>query len=247
MDLNKFYDTVVLRDILEYTLPGSIVVTGVMLIVGTILAQLGIGFSFFAYLSTIALWQILVLLAISYIIGHVLTAFDVIVLRDDENKVSGEVLQKNEWLKGKMEKVFAEYTRTTASEIKNLLSLKSSTFREIGRAIIHSNQQELYREFVNRHSILSRLFKNMSIALTFLLMSLVTSSIIGWQSLLPIFSAHLLLSVFASTVSVASLCGMIWLFYVRSHRIRSTMIKHTFQILYADYIMSHLSKKKANK
>jgi hypothetical protein len=250
MDLAKFYDTVVLRDILEYTLPGSIVVASAMLISDTILAQVGIHYSFFANLANIPLWQIFVLVAISYLMGHILTAFDSQFFRGDrgeEEKQTREVILKNEWLKGKLVKVFAINTETETADIEKLIMQQPSqvkTLREIARAIIHKNQQELYREFVNRHSIFSRLFKNVSIALTIFLISLVISSIIGWKFLHPLFSAHLFLSIFTSILLVGLISAMIWLLNSRSRRIRSTMIEHTFQILYADYIMSHGSKKK---
>ena len=245
MDLDKFYDTVVLRDILEYTFPGSIVVASAMLVSDTILAQLGIKYSFYANLPTIPLWQILVLLAVSYLMGHILTAFDSHFFRSDENKQTGDVIQKSEWLKGKLVKVLAKYTETTNSDLEKLINKPSeiSTLREIGRAIVHKNQQELYREFVNRHSIFSRLFKNISLALSFFLVSLVTSSIIGWKSLRPFFSTHLILAIFTSVLLVGLISIIIWLLNERSRKIRSTMIKHTFQILYADYIMSQFAKK----
>jgi len=101
----------------------------------------------------------------------------------------------------------------------------------------------LYREFVNRHSIFSRLFKNISLALSFFLVSLITSSFISWKSLRPFFSTHLILAIFTSVLLIGFISTIIWLLNERSRKIRSTMIKHTFQILYADYIMSQSSKK----
>ena len=245
MDLDKFYDTVVLRDILEYTFPGSIVVASMMLLSDSILAKLGIPYSFFANLGNIPLWQILVLLAISYLMGHILTAFDSRFFRNDENNQTVDVIAKNEWLKGKLVKVFAKYTETTSSDMEKLIKESSNvtTLREIGRAIVHKNQPELYREFTNRHSIFSRLFKNVSIALKFLLLSVAISSWVGWASLHPLFSAHPFLTAFISIFLISSIGVIVWLLDERSRKIRSTMIKHTFQILYADYIMSRISKK----
>jgi hypothetical protein len=248
MDLDKFYDNVILRDVLQYTLPGGVVVTSAMIIVDTILAQLNANYSFFANLSTVPLWQVFILLAISYMIGHVLTAFDTHFFRDDESKQTGEIIKRSEWLKGKLVKVFAKYTETTTADMEQLIqeTPNVTTLREIGRAIIHKNQQELYREFINRHSIFSLLFKNMAIALAFFLLSLILSSIINWNSLSKVFSTHVLLAIFISTTLIVLICGTIWLLNERSRKIRSTMIKHTFQIFYADYIMSQISKKNTN-
>ena len=254
MDFGKLYENIVLRDILEYFVPGSIIVLSIAIVADSILNGLGVSYSFLANLSNLLLWQIVALILIAYSMGHLITAIEykLRIIRKEEDKAKDGVknlLSEDNWLKTKLVKAVAEYTDTPEAEVENLLTAESKTaktIRQIGRSIIHARRQQLYREFVSRHSILSRFFRNMSHALTFLLISLIISVVVIWNHISALFQAAPVLFVFSVILVVVVLIAMILLFAYRETKIRKTMIEHTYQIWCVDYMLSRIESLEGN-
>lgn len=76
MDIQKLYESIVLRDILEYLTPGSIILFSLSLITEIFLNVLGIDFSIFELISEGSFLRTVILIGLSYSIGHLLTGVD---------------------------------------------------------------------------------------------------------------------------------------------------------------------------
>jgi hypothetical protein len=94
VNLAEFYDHVVLRDLLEYTAPGVVVMAGGPAAVD--IASFALGFDFpVMHFATAHPWQGLVsLLFFGYLTGHILTA---VQFRGPETNLESETLKDNAW------------------------------------------------------------------------------------------------------------------------------------------------------
>lgn len=244
MDIAKLYESIILRDILEYLTPGSIILFSLCLITEAAIRVLDIKFSIFSAISGGQFLVVVILFAIAYSFGQILTGMDYIWFRGKEISQANEALGGDPFLRKKIVLVVSQYMEVSEQEANEIINEagSASTLRELTRSIIFSRSQSLYRDFVNRHSILSRFCKNMSLALTFLLFSIFISVVFSWKEIFAIFQK----SPFVASVELILIIGLIvcsiYVFTKRSEKLRRIMAKHTFQILYADFINSKLTQ-----
>lgn len=245
MDIEKLYETVILRDILEYFTPGAIVVFSTGLLFESALRAIGAPTSLFQTIFQ-SFTSIIITSVICYAVGHVLTGIDYVVFRGKETTQAIEVLSKNKILYNNTLNTIADYMGIPAYEINDLLNEPQSatTIREISRGLIHARQQSLYRDFVSRHSIFSRFCQNMALALTFFLLATGISSLIAWPILAPFFLISPIVSISSMVILFLLTLFAIRIFSDRAVRLRKIMIKHTFQILYIDSIDTKLGKQR---
>jgi hypothetical protein len=245
MDIAKLYESIILRDILEYLTPGSIILFSICLITEATLRVLGINFSIFNAIIGSQFLGTVVLVAIAYSFGQLLTGLDYIFFRGKEISQANDVLAKDSWLRSKIVIVVSQYMEVSEQEAEKIIDdiESASTLRELTRSIIFSRSQSLYRDFVNRHSILSRFCKNMALALTFSLFSILISVVFSWKEVSAIFQkSPLVVSIWLMLI-IGLIVYSIKVFTNRSNKLRRVMTKHTFQILYADFVNSKLNDK----
>ena len=195
MNLAEFYDHVVLRDLLEYTAPGSVVIAGCAFALD--IANYALGFDLRAAHFVIAHpWHSLAfLLFFGYLMGHILTAFRSSKVGSQEANLVSLALKDNEWFISRVSDAIAAQFRIPKAEARELLvqnkfgskeskskeretKKTAAIVRELGRAIVQLHLPDLYREYVNRHSILSRFCQNMAKGITLALLALITGLIL---------------------------------------------------------------------
>ena len=192
MNLAEFYDHVVLRDLLEYTAPGSVVIAGGAFALD--IANFALGFDLRAAHFVIAHpWHSLVFLLFSgYVMGHILTAIHSWKFRSPETNLVSDALNNNEWFISRVSDVIAAQLRIPKTEARDLLVHKkfvneveerqhkksAEIVRELGRAVVQLHLPDLYREYVNRHSILSRFCQNMAIGIVIALVALIAGLVL---------------------------------------------------------------------
>lgn len=255
MNLSEFYDHVVLRDLLEYTAPGSVVVAGgagALDIVDFALSQdLRI-----AHFLTAHPWHALVFLLFSgYLVGHILTAIHGWLFRTPELNLVGDFFKNNSWLAARVSEAIASQLNIQPAEAENLLKNENtpSVIRELGRAVVQLHLPELYREYVNRHSILSRFCENMAIAIAVALLILTvglgtlmfirhspSQMLVDPREWLILMAGSLaprdwLIIGTGSTIIIGGLASIAAL-WKRAARLRRTMTRHTFELLYLDHL-----------
>ena len=239
MKLSEFYDHVVLRDLLEYTAPGIIVLVGA----GAALEIANFAFGYglkVTHFASAHPWQVLVFLVFfGYLLGHVLTAIHELFFRKRDRLLAKKVLKKNDWLASRASEAIAEHLNIQSAEARNLLEQEdtASVTRELGRAIVQSHLPDLYREYVNRHSILSRFCGNLALAIAVVLLALLASlGALVWYRIYTAgtVDAHARLVSGVSAIVIVGGLLSIWALGRRSGRLRQTMTRHTFELLYLD-------------
>ena len=291
MNVAEFYDHVVLRDLLEYTAPGTVVLVGV---------ASALDIANFALTSDLAVahfavahpWHSLVfLLFFGYVAGHILAAVHSRLFRDDEAKLVSDVLESSEeesreektndgfcscvfnviakaiavvqrvgkkanepakthtnssasevvhadsWLFSRVSNAL-EPLGVSQSEAEKFLKDKqtASIARELCRTVVQLHLPDLYREYVNRHSILSRFCQNMAIgiaiALSVLTLAWVVYLCCKFRS--GVAPRHVLVLVSGLIVIFGGVCS-IWALWERAARLRRTMARHTFELFYLNH------------
>ncbi|HEV8581901.1 MAG TPA: hypothetical protein VGX68_22765 [Thermoanaerobaculia bacterium] len=235
MGVSEFYDSVVLRDFLEYTAPGAIVISAVGLSLEVFNAKLDLELSPIDLFLTHPWPALAFIIFPAYIIGHVLTAINAWVGRVGEQKIAAQVLNDDDWFRLRFAQVVAVELQISTEECLTILKdpVSAETLREIGRSVAHRHAGNLYREFIGRHSILSRFCQNMVVAMGVSVWLVFLSAWILWVDLSG--RARLIAPLPLWLVAVTFL-GLTCLSMValsrRSLRLRKTMTKHTFQIWY---------------
>lgn len=241
MNLSEFYDHVVLRDLLEYTAPGSVALIG--LASGLDIASFALSSNLpVSHFATVHPWHsLIVLLFFGYVLGHILTA---VRFGNDETNLVKSVLdeKKRAWFTSSASDAVATNLRIPESELQEIWRNPEATsvIREMCRAVVQLRFPELYREYVNRHSILSRFLENLTIAIAISLLALLMGlGVVVWKSyssgtFTPPLN-YVLIMGSGLTVILAGIISMIAL-SKRSARLRLTMTRHTFELLYLDHI-----------
>jgi hypothetical protein len=236
MNLSEFYDNIVLRDMLEYTAPGAVVILGIAVVLEALDDSLSANTSVVPFIGQYPWHALFLLLFFGYVFGHTLTAIHTWVFRGGERMLASETLTRYEWLRSKISKTASRQLHISEADTAELLDKAETAelVRELARSIIHQRLPDLYREFVSRHSILSRFCQNMAVALSFFLLLLLVSAVVSWNALLPeqpvthtwVTIAVVALLLFGTgTVSVVAL-------WKRSSSLRRTMAKNTFELWY---------------
>jgi hypothetical protein len=243
MDLEKLYENIVLRDLFEYLTPGSVFLVGLCLFLQAVFRRFDVKLSVLDTMDG-SIFGLVLTFVLAYSAGHLLTGVHSLFFRKGEHKRTAEVLKNNKWLENQVEYLTNHYFQNAElGTAKDSHSLKGDSLREMVRALVYHRMPLLNREYVVRHSILSRFCENMALALTTLLIFISLSALISWNEVLmkaqqaPVAAASVMIFLLALTI----LCIMIFL--KRAHRLRNMMIKHTFQIWYVDYVESVLKKK----
>jgi hypothetical protein len=259
MNLSEFYDHVVLRDLLEYTAPGIVVL--IKTATGMELASYALthGLMIVPFVVAHPWHGLIALLFFGYVIGHILTAVHGLIsreaLRSEEASKSGkdkprkplrifkflkqedtnlvaDTFKQTSWFASRVSGLMRKQLNIQPADAEKLLlsdSKDSRIFREIIRGIVQLQVPELYREHVNRHSVVSRFCQNMAIAIVIVLVAFA----LGWGTLMlsrPFDRLSWLALVvgltliFDGMISVAAL-------WKRAERLRRTMIRHTFELL----------------
>jgi ABC-type multidrug transport system fused ATPase/permease subunit len=248
MDLEKLYENIILRDLFQYLTPGSLTLIGLCIFFESVLRKLGINISVYAALtgSFLSLFMAFVL---SYAAGHLLTSAHTLFLRKREQERTAEVLDKNNWLSERVNFLAKNYFHDAGLDGETVQSLTddSETLREMVRALIYQRRPLLNREYVVRHSILSRFCQNMALALITLLVLVLLSAWVRWDEVMTRVRQAPLLAIFAGIFTLLITALSIAAFFKRADRLRRMMIKHTFQIWYTDYIETRGEKRQDNR
>lgn len=243
MDIEKLYENIILRDLFQYLTPGSIFLVGLCIFLDAVLRRLDASLSVFAVLNGSTIGVVFALIS-AYAAGNLLTGICALLLRGGEKQRTVVVLEKNKWLAKQVEYLAKDYFQSLESgEAENSLILDDASLREIVRALIHHRMPLLNREFVVRHSILSRFCQNMAVALITLLIFVPLAAWVSWNELaLKVQPAPVLVTFVVIFMLFLTILSII-IFWHRAGRLRDMMIKHTFQIWYTDYVELHLEKK----
>ncbi len=242
MNFEKLYENIILRDLIEYLTPGAIFVFSVCLISESLARALAVNISVFAIIKGSTLASIFVAL-VAYASGHFLTAVSTSRLRDAEQSGSLTSLIEDEFIRLHIIRAISSLMKISESDAAVALNQPESfsSIREIARTIIQERMQSAYREFVIRHSILSRFCQNMVIALSALLLSSVMSALIMLYRIWDIYKLApryvVVIAGLSALIFLATIVYAIRLFLFRASRLRRTMIRHTFEIWYADSLM----------
>jgi len=240
MNLSEFYDHVVLRDLLEYTAPGIVVIAG---------GSAGVDLAVYARgldlpVSNFAVghpWHSMVLvLFFGYLIGHILTAIHGPLFRGGEGKILQETIAANtseesKWFVSVVSEGIARQLQLPKADVETLLKHEkdSTIIRELSRAIVQLHLPDLYREHINRHSILSRFCGNVAMAIAVSVLAAVPGLfllIVKWCSS----SVPEQMTLIVTSIGVFLGACSIYPLLRRSARLRISMTKHTFELLYLD-------------
>ena len=247
--LSQLYETVVLRDLLQYITPGLIALLGLNVVIEALVRKLGLGISVFEQVFAGNLPTLVLTLLLSYVFGILLTATNVRFLRGKDKDLSLKFFKSNQWLQSRISKVISSEMGLSEPEATGLLgsSETAETMREIGRSIVQHRLPALHREFVGRHSILSRFCQNLAIAIIILLVS-IASSIVMWWNTLPIIVQPAPVATIVVVVALFVL-GILSVRTLVRHaaRLRDNMTKHTFEIWYVQYLESRKAIDQPNK
>lgn len=249
MDIDKFYDNIVLRDIVEYLTPGAIFLFSVVLLAEATLRGIGSNISPLNSMSTSGFLGFVIMGLAAYVFGHFITGLYTWLFRDKESEQIVDVLRKDEVLRSQIIHTISDHLKIPEPQVQDMLKdpRKANEIRQIGRALIYHRMQPLYREFVGRLSILSRFHQNMTVSLTLLLISAIASIILDWREI----ENFTTISPFISTISLILIVTIIVLsiliFVDRSRRLRRNMIRYTFQVWLADSVISQLEQEKGEK
>jgi len=242
MNIEKLYETIILRDILEYLAPGSIFLFGFLAFIESCGQALGINLikieAIFSSGSVLILF-----LAMSYITGHFLTGVHKHCFRNKEDKQALKVLEENNELKNNVIGYALTYSNKSVEDTakylkeqgddqieRSELEKKVSYLRELARHDLAQRNQDLYLEFIARHSILSRFCQNMSLAISAFLIFLFFSGVQEWTRTDLFRDEASWINGVISSIPVFVLCWGIYIFYYRSKELRKSMIKHTFTL-----------------
>lgn len=245
MDVSEFYENIVLRDLLEYTVPGAVTIGGFGIVHEALSARLGLGTSIAALVHE-NFWPVLFLsLILSYVTGHILTSIHSWLFRGADRDLALKVLGEQPWLKSIVVKIISNEMELSNQEVLTLIDNKKTAeiMREIGRGIIQENLPKLHREYVGRHSILSRFCQNMVIAIYGVVISLSISIWLVFDRLCIIVQGNVVaivvVGVFVCAIVVLSILAL----HRRSARLRLSMARHTFEIWFV--ASKQLAKKEA--
>lgn len=242
MDIEKLYESVILRDTLEYIIPGAIFLGGLICVSQAFLFSLGQGLILISFLYQGNIFLAITLVALSYLLGHLLTEIRSSYFDRSDRDYTLSIVNNDEIIQNSLKEILHTYLaidKYQASEnIDNTASLE--TIREIIRAFIYERQPKLHREFVGRHSILSRFSRNMAISLSIFFICLALSIIFAFEEIrLVVINFPFQTSVATVLITVFFITS-IRLFNRRSVKLRKSMARHTFEILYNDYIINKI-------
>jgi hypothetical protein len=244
MDLEKLYENIVLRDLLQYLTPGSILLLGLCVFLETVLKRLDAKISLFRVLngSTISLILAFIL---AYLAGQMVAGACGLFLREDMKKPTTDVLNNNPGLMRNVGYLIKFYFQDIGfDDMENLSTPEgAASLREIVRTLIQYRMPSLNKEFVARHSILARFCQNMALALATLLIFILLSAWVSWSELSAKLQTAPALAISTAIFILLLIVLGIVICWHRSARLRDIMIKNTFQIWLADYIVSNLEKK----
>jgi hypothetical protein len=172
--ISEFYETVILRDLLEYATPGMIALGGFGVALEALSVRLGMNPRLFerALHGNAVEWCLFLLGA--YVLGHVLTSMRQELFETGEREMTSEVLnqKENEHLRI-MAKRFLVNRRMARDEADAESKLSDSnsaeSIRETIRTTVKRELPETYSEFVGRHSVLSRFCHNVAMSLVCLM------------------------------------------------------------------------------
>lgn len=183
MDVLKFYENIILRDLLEYTVPGAVVIIGLGVVTQVLLGRIQV--DLFGALRHYQSFAFVVAVFGAYVIGHILAAIHALLFRPAEERLASKVLDANPWLKQRVAQAITRQFCVSQTDAHNLID-QGRMLRELARSIVHANAQQLYREFVNRHSVLSRFCQNLRLAIWVFLAACSVSAFIDWHTIWPV-------------------------------------------------------------
>jgi hypothetical protein len=117
---------------------------------------------------------------------------------------------------------------------------KAPVVRELSRAVVQLHLPSLYREYVNRHSILSRFCQNLAIGIAVVILALFVSLgllVLCRRNLSERFLCpqELLILGVGSAVIIGGMVAIVAL-WIRATKLRLRMTKHTFELFYLDHL-----------
>lgn len=246
MNLRQFYDTVVFRDLVNHTLPGSIALAGCGLIVCAFVNRLGLGDWFSDMISKSGFFGYhlvtgLVLIGLAYICGNALSALFPLTLRNKQSTLAYQALASHPWLQQQVGLCLAAYFKVSQRQAHAWLADPETVrmLRETGRELAQKDHPRLYQEFIGRYSVLSIFSLNMAYALVWLLLSTGFATCVSWPiiSTSSYFKSHDTFLIGFSIGVVISTLALARLFLERAFSLRKRMIRHTFEIWLIGYGM----------
>ena len=226
MNIRDFYETVILRDVLEYLSPGLIFLASLGGLADLFILGLKNETIFWPTVISVIThypwWAVGIILFSGYITGHFLTAAAKLVGKFDNSR-------EDEHEQKIFELFFQNNSAFPYDQLNSTLQPKE--FREIVRGIVEVRQPSLFRVYVLRHSIFSRFSQNIVITggfCTVLGLSSATSLAIWYPAKEQWYL--IIISVISCLVSI--------LFWHRFKYLRNIMRKHTFQLLLIDSLAS---------
>lgn len=243
MDIEKLYESVILRDTLEYIIPGAIFLCGIICVSQAFLFSLGQGLVLISFLYQGNISLTIALVALSYLLGHLLTEIRSSYFDRSDKDYTLSIVNKDKIIQNFLKEILHTYLAIdkyqVIENIDNTASLE--TIREIIRAFIYERQPKLHREFVGRHSILSRFSRNMAISLSIFFICLALSILFVFEEIRLAFMNFPFQTSVATVLVIIFFITSIRLFNRRSVKLRKSMTRHTFEILYNDYIINKIS------
>jgi hypothetical protein len=256
MSIREFYENVILRDILQYTIPGGIVgASAATLWCVYATHMLGLPPD---WPTITANWIPLSLFsfAIAYAIGHGLTAYS---KGDDHRDAETSTLTT---LDGSADGTIPNLVDTVVvqpiiSAVQQMIGNQDKAvrealydvqgfrrLRELLRNLAQRLEPDQFHEYVARHSILSRFCLNMAFAVSVSAGCLVTALLIrmSWDSARSVSAT----AVIAAVLIAASVAGN-RLFKARYRNLRHTLARHTLVIVQTHSILErHAPTSKPN-
>jgi hypothetical protein len=236
MNVTQFYETIILRDLLEYLLPGALFLSSTGFVLECFARRVGL--SIIGAISNIGI-GLFVLFLLAFSIGHLLSGISSNLFRRIDKEQAVKVIKRNPWLGIQTSRAISHYLAIPESEAMELLKdvRAAETLREMGRDFIQVKIPALHREHIGRLSIISRLCRNMSIALISVQVSIILAVIITWDDLQVINQMAPLTLPFAGVFILIVTVLLIIMFMNRSVRLRYRMIQLTFQIWCVSFYM----------
>jgi hypothetical protein len=245
MNLRQFYETVVFRDLVNHTLPGSVALIGVGMVGGAVVSRLGLNHSLSDALRKIGIFShnvvigVTIFIVLAYIAGNALSALFPLTLRNKQSTLAYHALASHPWLQQQVELCLAAYFKVSQRQSHTWLADPETVrmLRETGRELAQKDYPHLYQEFIGRYSVLSIFSLNMAYALIWLLLSAGLAMCVSWPiiSTSSYFKSHDTFLIGLSIGVVISTLALARLFLERAFSLRKRMIRHTFEIWLIGY------------
>ncbi len=239
MNLNQLYETIILRDVLQYTLPGSVFFTGFILLFEAISKRLNVGFSIIGSVfdfPEFSLLFITVFAGISYIFGHILSGL-ALLLPNSDKFYGFEVLNQSKLLRDRFALAASYYLEIPKKDVEKMIkdNTEANELANFAITFEHHAMDDVYKETIALFSILARFCQSTAISIIFLLVFMLIVTVVEWRDVVVFAGANSPLLIMFSVLTVLFSVYIVKILFDRANRFRRSRFTAAIKLLYVLY------------